>query len=265
MKDRWTKSVLPFDRFRRKIPENSVFKTLLPSQSNFRLKNHVYYLPIGNIHSVFPSPECIANNGYGFGIEFVRYSARIFAIRFLPPHWFASPLYNAFNLIFMQSLAFIYINATNWFITTRIHLLPFRILFRHDHYCLFSLFSGKSALTIQLIQNHFVDEYDPTVRIILSHIKHYCLSYLTWIVLIFFLFFCVFLQIEDSYRKQVVIGEYIRIYLTRYNFWTSNGIDESSHCKIATNGHLFHANITSILISSWQNSVYFVYLSIQDF
>lgn len=25
-------------------------------------------------------------------------------------------------------------------------------------------FSGKSALTIQLIQNHFVDEYDPTVR-----------------------------------------------------------------------------------------------------
>lgn len=24
-------------------------------------------------------------------------------------------------------------------------------------------FSGKSALTIQLIQNHFVDEYDPTV------------------------------------------------------------------------------------------------------
>jgi GTPase KRas protein len=34
---------------------------------------------------------------------------------------------------------------------------------------------GKSALTIQLIQNHFVDEYDPTI--------------------------------EDSYRKQVVIGD----------------------------------------------------------
>lgn len=32
---------------------------------------------------------------------------------------------------------------------------------------------GKSALTIQLIQNHFVEEYDPTI--------------------------------EDSYRKQVVI------------------------------------------------------------
>jgi len=32
---------------------------------------------------------------------------------------------------------------------------------------------GKSALTIQLIQNHFVDEYDPTI--------------------------------EDSYRKQVRI------------------------------------------------------------
>lgn len=36
---------------------------------------------------------------------------------------------------------------------------------------------GKSALTIQLIQNHFVDEYDPTI--------------------------------EDSYRKQVVIGEFL--------------------------------------------------------
>lgn len=34
---------------------------------------------------------------------------------------------------------------------------------------------GKSALTIQLIQNHFVDEYDPTI--------------------------------EDSYRKQVVIDQ----------------------------------------------------------
>lgn len=40
---------------------------------------------------------------------------------------------------------------------------------------------GKSALTIQLIQNHFVDEYDPTI--------------------------------EDSYRKQVVIGMF-NIYTT---------------------------------------------------
>lgn len=27
---------------------------------------------------------------------------------------------------------------------------------------------GKSALTIQLIQNHFVDEYDPTIEVRLS-------------------------------------------------------------------------------------------------
>nr|QDA95519.1 GTPase NRas isoform 3 [Homo sapiens] len=27
---------------------------------------------------------------------------------------------------------------------------------------------GKSALTIQLIQNHFVDEYDPTIEILLK-------------------------------------------------------------------------------------------------
>lgn len=25
---------------------------------------------------------------------------------------------------------------------------------------------GKSALTIQLIQNHFVDEYDPTIEVV---------------------------------------------------------------------------------------------------
>ncbi len=52
---------------------------------------------------------------------------------------------------------------------------------------------GKSAITIQFIQNHFVDEYDPTVRFrytntfdcLLTHKAH---------------------QIEDSYRKQVVVG-----------------------------------------------------------
>lgn len=27
---------------------------------------------------------------------------------------------------------------------------------------------GKSALTIQLIQNHFVDEYDPTIEVNLT-------------------------------------------------------------------------------------------------
>lgn len=32
---------------------------------------------------------------------------------------------------------------------------------------------GKSALTIQLIQNHFVDEYDPTIEV------HFSLTYRT--------------------------------------------------------------------------------------
>jgi len=43
---------------------------------------------------------------------------------------------------------------------------------------------GKSALTIQLIQNHFVDEYDPTI--------------------------------EDSYRKQVSILFYSHLTLMFY-------------------------------------------------
>lgn len=29
---------------------------------------------------------------------------------------------------------------------------------------------GKSALTIQLIQNHFVDEYDPTIEVVFMRV-----------------------------------------------------------------------------------------------
>ncbi|KAH6941585.1 hypothetical protein HPB50_020478 [Hyalomma asiaticum] len=51
---------------------------------------------------------------------------------------------------------------------------------------------GKSALTIQLIQNHFVDEYDPTI--VSLHEKFVDNSTAG-----------VFVISEDSYRKQVVI------------------------------------------------------------
>lgn len=44
---------------------------------------------------------------------------------------------------------------------------------------------GKSALTIQLIQNHFVDEYDPTI--------------------------------EDSYRKQVSIYHFFHDFAIVFN------------------------------------------------
>lgn len=37
---------------------------------------------------------------------------------------------------------------------------------------------GKSALTIQLIQNHFVDEYDPTIEVRLH--KVLCFLYSTY-------------------------------------------------------------------------------------
>ncbi|XP_062999645.1 GTPase NRas isoform X1 [Elgaria multicarinata webbii] len=49
---------------------------------------------------------------------------------------------------------------------------------------------GKSALTIQLIQNHFVDEYDPTIENLIQKISvsHLIIS-----------------PPQDSYRKQVVI------------------------------------------------------------
>ncbi|KAK2101810.1 hypothetical protein P7K49_019476 [Saguinus oedipus] len=36
---------------------------------------------------------------------------------------------------------------------------------------------GKSALTIQLIQNHFVDEYDPTIEVLIDTQQFYkCIS-----------------------------------------------------------------------------------------
>ena len=39
---------------------------------------------------------------------------------------------------------------------------------------------GKSALTIQLIQNHFVDEYDPTIEVRLSSACSQCFLGLQW-------------------------------------------------------------------------------------
>ncbi|CDQ73472.1 unnamed protein product [Oncorhynchus mykiss] len=33
---------------------------------------------------------------------------------------------------------------------------------------------GKSALTIQLIQNHFVDEYDPTIEVCMYVCMYVC-------------------------------------------------------------------------------------------
>lgn len=58
---------------------------------------------------------------------------------------------------------------------------------------------GKSALTIQFIQSHFVDEYDPTIE------GESCLpsSYLTTALT------CVFSP--DSYRKQCIIDEEVAL------------------------------------------------------
>lgn len=64
-------------------------------------------------------------------------------------------------------LQFVTIQCNHWRLFTSmqlIDLLPHQLIaFRLISLFFFS-FAGKSALTIQLIQNHFVDEYDPTVR-----------------------------------------------------------------------------------------------------
>lgn len=102
------------------------------------------------------------------------------------------------------ALVAIYIDAIKWFIAIRTYYNMF--LFR------LILLSGKSALTIQLIQNHFVDEYDPTVRISTNLLRnqYYFYKYLIGIVVLIYFWIFPFTgitQIEDSYRKQVVIGE----------------------------------------------------------
>lgn len=87
---------------------------------------------------------------------------------------------------------------------------------------------GKSALTIQLIQNHFVDEYDPTIEVsgplltpappskggLLPALQEQCLSRRTWGAQEGLVMplprpqrrgFLSSVLPQDSYRKQVVI------------------------------------------------------------
>lgn len=62
---------------------------------------------------------------------------------------------------------------------------------------------GKSALTIQLIQNHFVDEYDPTI--------------------------------EDSYRKQVSIDTnsyFTASWEVRTMFWGEDAAAQVSLLRV---------------------------------
>jgi GTPase SAR1 family protein len=56
---------------------------------------------------------------------------------------------------------------------------------------------GKSALTIQFIQSHFVDEYDPTIEGA-SYDIYSCPGWLM----------CCF---SDSYRKQCVIDDEVAL------------------------------------------------------
>lgn len=71
---------------------------------------------------------------------------------------------------------------------------------------------GKSALTIQLIQNHFVDEYDPTIEVkriwVLRHI-HSALQ--------LSLKFCLFVKIWDTKKKKT---HSLRPCLHVNNLWT---------------------------------------------
>jgi GTPase SAR1 family protein len=67
------------------------------------------------------------------------------------------------------------------------------------HSLLWFLGVGKSALTIQFIQSHFVDEYDPTIE----GTRHLHLLSLV---------FCAHTRVAtDSYRKQCVIDDEVAL------------------------------------------------------
>lgn len=70
--------------------------------------------------------------------------------------WFSSFFYHS-NFSFSLPPFFLSVNFLLFFSDVTHLVTRLTNLFYFD-------FSGKSALTIQLIQNHFVDEYDPTVR-----------------------------------------------------------------------------------------------------
>ena len=60
----------------------------------------------------------------------------------------------------------------------------------------------NSALTIQLIQNHFIDEYDPTIGASPKHLASSpTLDHLPVLIVLSMLA----INTEDSYRKQVTI------------------------------------------------------------
>lgn len=60
---------------------------------------------------------------------------------------------------------------------------------------------GKSALTIQFIQSHFVDEYDPTIEGAPTFLRFSCGR----------LEFNDFCSETDSYRKQCVIDDEVAL------------------------------------------------------
>ena len=68
---------------------------------------------------------------------------------------------------------------------------------------------GKSALTIQFIQQHFIDEYGTYLYVLLHYVVlccHLC-GVCTFVTRAEILTYIIDPTIEDSYRKQVLIGD----------------------------------------------------------
>ena len=67
---------------------------------------------------------------------------------------------------------------------------------------------GKSALTIQLIQNHFVDEYDPTIED--SYRKQVSFHYIAVTVASRIYIYIKYCSTTGSYRRRNMPFRYIR-------------------------------------------------------
>jgi hypothetical protein len=62
---------------------------------------------------------------------------------------------------------------------------------------------GKSTLTIMFVQKHFVEDYDPTIGLLLPLALFF--FFFLWMIVCTYLYMCGSMT-EDSYRKQVLIN-----------------------------------------------------------
>lgn len=112
------------------------------------------------------------------------------------------------------------------------------------HSLLWFLGVGKSALTIQFIQSHFVDEYDPTI-------EGMCHQHLLSLV-----FLALMARVAtDSYRKQCVIDDEVAL-LDVLDTAGQEEYGSVSHTHLISNQSHVPSNLTSASLQCHARAIY---------